>query len=210
MPSGHDLDGDGVSAHDDYAAAFPNAAAGMGCGGQGCRGYELVKNLDFDTNGSGDADAGDTYWNDGDGWDPIGEDGSPFNAALDGKGLTIANLYVDRADTDNIGLLGAAGGDAVIRKVRLTGVRVSGDGTVGATGGRQWREYLRQQRGRGGCPAAATAWAGWRAAMPGALPAAARRSRCPAGAAVLADWLEMGVPTLTAAAQSAAVMLPAM
>ena len=128
----YDLDGDGVSANaDSYAAAFPNAAAGMGCANQQCRGYELAANLDFDTDGSGQINKGDTYWNDGDGWSPIGGVSSPFNTVLDGNGRTIANLHIDRTDTDDIGLLGAAGGNAVIRNVRLTGVRVSGEDKVG-------------------------------------------------------------------------------
>ena len=76
----HDLDGDGTPSTDGetaYAAAFPDAAAGMGCpASDGCSGYELMADLDFDTNGSGRADTGDTYWNDGQGWVPIGGVGS--------------------------------------------------------------------------------------------------------------------------------------
>ena len=55
-----------------YYGAFPGAVAGMGCPNGDCYGYELVADLDFDTNGSGQADAGDAYWNDGAGWEPIG------------------------------------------------------------------------------------------------------------------------------------------
>ena len=51
---------------------FPDAAPGMGCLYRECVGYELDANLDFDTNGNGSADAGDAYWNDGEGWLPIG------------------------------------------------------------------------------------------------------------------------------------------
>ena len=136
----YDLDGDGVSANaDGYAAAFPNAAAGMGCANQQCRGYELAANLDFDTDDNGQINKGDDYWNDGNGWAPIGEVSSPFNTVLDGNGRAIANLHIDRTDTDDIGLFGAAGGNAVIRNVRLTGVRVSGGdkvgGLVGSSGG---------------------------------------------------------------------------
>ena len=36
-----------------YAHAFPNAVPDMGCPSEGCIGYELSANLDFDTNGSG-------------------------------------------------------------------------------------------------------------------------------------------------------------
>ena len=51
-----------------YLSAFPDAEVGMGCPHSVCVGYELVANLDFDTNGNGRADAGDAYWNDGAGW----------------------------------------------------------------------------------------------------------------------------------------------
>ena len=133
----YDLDGDGVVSADadGYAAAFLNAAAGMGCFRNRCGGYELAANLDFDTNGSGDADAGDTYWDDRDGWERIGDIVSPFEAALEGNGRIIANLYVDRADTSGIGLFGATGEDGVIRNVRLTGVRVAGKNGVGGLAG---------------------------------------------------------------------------
>ena len=48
-----DRDGDGTSANAGYAAAFPDAAADMGCPSGGCTGYELTADLDFDTDGSG-------------------------------------------------------------------------------------------------------------------------------------------------------------
>ncbi len=69
-----DLDGDG-SASDArrYAIVFPNAATGMGCPQTGCEGYELTADLDFDTNNNGEADAGDTFWNGGQGWIPMGD-----------------------------------------------------------------------------------------------------------------------------------------
>ena len=128
----HDLDGDGVSVHADYAAAFPNAMEEMGCFA-GCSGYELAANLDFDTNGSGAADAGDAYWNEGEGWLPIGDPETDFrfNTTFDGNGHTIANLYIRWAEADHIGLFRAAGDDAVIRNLGLTGVRVSGRDWVG-------------------------------------------------------------------------------
>ena len=82
-----DLDGDGtadvypadqngVTGHDPdgatkHAAAFADAVAGMGCPAGGCVGYELIADLDFDTNGSGGADSGDDYWNGGKGWAPL-------------------------------------------------------------------------------------------------------------------------------------------
>ena len=67
---------DGVTGHDPdgaakHAAAFAGAVAGMGCPAGGCLGYELIADLDFDTNGSGGADSGDDYWNGGKGWVPL-------------------------------------------------------------------------------------------------------------------------------------------
>ena len=89
----YDLDGDGSSDDGAYSAAFPGAVTGMGCPTEGCAGYELVSDLDFDTNGNGRADAGDAYWNDGAGWAPIQE----FDATFDGDGYAISNLYIDVA-----------------------------------------------------------------------------------------------------------------
>ena len=72
----YDMDGDGVA--DDangqaaYLEAYPDPADGMGCSVGGCVGYELVADLDLDTNRSGGPDSGDAYWNSGAGWDPAG------------------------------------------------------------------------------------------------------------------------------------------
>ena len=90
-----DLDGDGSANHAGYATAFPNPATGMGCPSTGCVGYELTANVDFDTNGSGDADAGDDYWNGGHGWLPIGIDSDPYSAIFEGNDKVISNLYID-------------------------------------------------------------------------------------------------------------------
>lgn len=45
-----------------------------------CRGYELTADLEFDTNGDGRTDvAGDTFWNNGQGWNPIGDAENTLN-----------------------------------------------------------------------------------------------------------------------------------
>ena len=158
----HDLDGDGTPSTDGetaYAEAFPDAASGMGCPTtDGCSGYELEADLDFDTNGSGRADTGDTYWNDGQGWVPIGGAGSsgnprtsntvtrtnPFHAVFEGNGHTIANLFVQSEDTLFEGLFGYAGYDSVadsysiIRRVGMIGVELSGYNYIGGLVG--WNE----------------------------------------------------------------------
>ena len=124
------LDPDGNSLVDidalpEYLAAFLGALDDMGCPADGCKGYELATNLDFDTNGSGAADAGDAYWNDGAGWEPIS---LSRNATFDGNGYTIVNLYINLPNLPYaqypIGLFGSNGG--TIRNVVLDGVDVTG------------------------------------------------------------------------------------
>jgi len=131
-----DLNGDGVSPAPAYAAAFPDAMAGMGCPEAGCNGYELVADLDFDTNGNGEVDAGDAYWNDGAGWQPIGGDHlNTFNTTFDGNSYTIANLYINRSSVDIMGLFGVSNPDSDIRNIGLTSVNVSGNYYVGGLAG---------------------------------------------------------------------------
>ena len=126
-----DLNGDGVSPVPAYAAAFPGAMPGMGCPDAGCTGYELVANLDFDTNGNGEADAGDAYWDDGAGWIPIGNSAHSFTADFDGNNHTIANLYINRRDTHSVGLFGYASGNTTIKQVGIVSATVSGNDYVG-------------------------------------------------------------------------------
>ena len=125
----YDLDGDGtpvVAGTSQYEAAFPRAAPGMGCGLAGCAGYELRADLDFDTNGSGAADVGDLYWNDGDGWAPIGTV-TFFSAKFDGNGHAVSNLFMDREGP--AGLFGNTTTASVIRRIGLVGVEVAGNRT---------------------------------------------------------------------------------
>ena len=136
----YDLDGDGLTEIANlvvtiiYDVAFPDAMADMGCPSSGCTGYELTAHLDFDTNGNGWIDAGDAYWNDGQGWLPIGNSSDPFTATFDGGGYTIANLHINRSRS-YVGLFGAAGDSAVIRRVGLVSGSVSGDSRVGSLAG---------------------------------------------------------------------------
>ena len=125
----HDLDGDGAADDADndataYAAAFPNAAAGMGCPSSGCEGYELANNLDFGAIVSGA------------GWVPIGyfkssSNRADFYATFDGNGHTISNLYIGRQSQDSIGLFGAIGSGSNIQRVGLLSVYVVGANWVG-------------------------------------------------------------------------------
>ena len=135
-----DLDGDGLpdssSGMAGFAAAFPGALDGMGCPDSECSGYELISDLDFDTNGNGRADAGDAYWNDGEGWAPIGHDfGAAFESFFDGGGHTISNLYIDRRDAKYAGLFGNTWLNNNIRDLALVNVDVQGGTYTGGLAG---------------------------------------------------------------------------
>jgi hypothetical protein len=88
----------------------------------GCFGYELTRNLDFDTNGNGVIDAGD--WNGGQPWAPIAGTSrdlvTAFNASFNGNFHTIRHLTIAANDSSNwsYGLVGKAY-NADIRNVGL-------------------------------------------------------------------------------------------
>ena len=135
----YDLDGNGdagtVAA---YAAAFPSALDRLGCGVEGCSGYELLADLDFDTDGDGAVDSDDDYWNDGDGWEPIGWDSTSefarfFNATFDGNEYTLSNLFT--AGRGYSGLFGRIGLGGVVDDLTLIDVNVTGTEAAGALAG---------------------------------------------------------------------------
>jgi hypothetical protein len=110
-----------------------------GCPEDGCAGFELTTDLDFDTNQDGVIDENDTYWNGGLGWAPIGNSSdTALITELNGNGHLIRNLYINRPTTDYIGLFGYIYEDnAKIHKIGLTGslMRIVGDDRVGAIAG---------------------------------------------------------------------------
>ena len=122
----HDLNGNGIQDQATtnenwatYQAAFPNARSDMGCP-DGCRGYELLNSLDFDTNGNGfthsntidSGDPEDAYYNGGNGFMPIG---GTYSATFNGNGHTIDNLFIVIDEFRNeAGLFGHLSGSGVI------------------------------------------------------------------------------------------------
>ena len=130
----YDLNADGLvdgATWMPYYTAYPMGALGMGCPSDGCTGYELTANLDFDTDDDGDVDSDDDYWKDGDGWDPIGEADAPFTADFNGNRRSVSNLFIDRDTEDEVGLFGAVGSSR-ISGVTLAGADVTGRDAVGS------------------------------------------------------------------------------
>jgi len=70
-------------------------------------------------------------WNAGAGWEPIGEWSTKFTGAYDGGGFTISDLFIDRPSTTLVGLFGETDG-AVLRRIGLLDVNVTGENNVGA------------------------------------------------------------------------------
>lgn len=90
----------------------------VGCPGT-CRGYELTRNLDFDSNGDGIAD-----WNQGRAWVPVGTAAAPFIAEFNGNGHAIRNVYIGQIDgVTSYGLFGVTDGASFIT-VRIEDPRV--------------------------------------------------------------------------------------
>lgn len=80
-------------------------------------------------------------FNTGDGWQPIGTNGSgnEFSGTFDGNGFRISNLFIDRSDTDFNGLFGAAH-DATLKNIILEDVDITGDQYNGALVGINYSE----------------------------------------------------------------------
>ena len=104
-------------------------------------GYELRRNLDFDTNGDGSTwtesitgvlalDTDDQYYNSGAGWDAIGEAGTmgqEFSAIFEGNGYTIDNMAIDTGSEAALGLFAVVDGGSVYNlKMTSALVRYSG------------------------------------------------------------------------------------
>ena len=91
--------------------------AGVKCGGNACRGYELLGDLDLSSFAN---------------WQPIGSENDPFTSILQGNGYSIANLVIDGGDY--LGLFAALSG-ATIDNLVVEVVSISGDSYVGALAG---------------------------------------------------------------------------
>ncbi|WP_018016143.1 GLUG motif-containing protein [Teredinibacter turnerae] len=116
-----------------------------GYAGPACHGYELVSDLNFDTNGDGVLDASDTYWNEGQGWVAIGTYSDRFRAVFDGHGHTISNLMINRPSSDAQGLFGVID-NAQIHNIALRGplTSVTGKSYVGGLAGAAYNSTISQ------------------------------------------------------------------
>ena len=125
-----DPDGDGVSNDgsraDEYRAAFPDAAAGMGCPDDtGCAGYELDGNLTL--TGMSRPIGADEYG-----------DVSSFTGTFDGNGNTVSGLRIPTGPMGGFppaGLFARLGEGGVIRNVGVIAPSIDNWGVGGYAGG---------------------------------------------------------------------------
>ena len=121
---------------DSYKTSTADTGSTVGCPDAGCNGYELMNDLDFDTDGDGtwtqdgsgnySLDSGDSaapYFvidsSGSGGWQPVGNStNNAFNAIFDGNGYVIRNLAI-RSELTNIGLFGVTAANTIIRNVGL-------------------------------------------------------------------------------------------
>ena len=82
-----------------------------------------------------DWDGNDSTDNDTSGFSPIGNSTINFSGVFDGNGFTIDHLYIDRSDTDNVGLIGMTL-SAMIQNLGVTNVEINGKKNVGGLIGR--------------------------------------------------------------------------
>ena len=120
----YQLDGSG------YKASAGATKITDGCPPAGCRGYELVKDLDFNVAASYRTTSNQVTWTTGDGWSPIGSLSNPFSSVFEGNGFMMAHLYINRSNDNNVGLFSVSDTEQ-IQNIRLSEVNVSGQTSVG-------------------------------------------------------------------------------
>ncbi len=124
---------------DDLAGASLSGVT-AGCAGltdgTGCIGYELTADLDFDTDSDGDL-SDESYYNSGEGWEPVGSRDGAFAGNFDGNDFAISNLFINRSGTDNLGLFGRVS-TITIENLTIDGdlTSVTGDDYLGLLIGR--------------------------------------------------------------------------
>lgn len=83
-----------------------------------------------------DLDASTTKnWNNGAGFDPIGDNSNKFTGSFEGNGYTISNLFINRSASDYIGFFASVGTAGEIGNLTLKDILVRGDDHVGGFAG---------------------------------------------------------------------------
>ena len=109
-----------------------------GCAKDGCKGYELEKDLDFQDAASYRDGNVNVRWTvpGRRGWKPIGDSSNSFSSTFKGNNHTISNLMINRQESAYIGLFAMINNNAVIDGIDLYKVNIKGNFYVGALVGK--------------------------------------------------------------------------
>ena len=121
----YQLDGSGYRKSEDS----PKITAD--CSEDGCNGYELIRNLDFDDDDSYSSTSNKVTWTTETGWQPIGSAANFFKAIFEGNNHTISNLMINRPNTNRVGLFGYTARGTKITNIGLLDVNIRGSRYVG-------------------------------------------------------------------------------
>ena len=100
----------------------------------------VENNLNVDYTLSEDIDARSTYyWNEGRGFDPIGDRSYNFSGNFDGDGNQIQNLSIDRVSENNVGLFGFIAQGGTVSDLGIVNSEVEGNEDVALISG--WLEH---------------------------------------------------------------------
>ncbi|HKL23745.1 MAG TPA: GLUG motif-containing protein, partial [Candidatus Nanoarchaeia archaeon] len=96
--------------------------------------YVLLNDLNSSTDGYGVYASKDA--NAGKGWIPLGNDSNKFNGTFNGQNHTIADLFINRPNTDYVGLFGYASENTNFSNINVKDFNITGYQNVGGLIGR--------------------------------------------------------------------------
>ena len=95
--------------------------------------FEQTADIVFD---AADFESGGTYYNDGAGFSPIGNNATPFAGTYDGNERSISNLSINRPDAYRVGFFGFTANTAQIRDLDILDISITASEYIGALAGK--------------------------------------------------------------------------
>ena len=127
----YDLDGDGEVDDNAYIANYTAAFGGVAIDAD-YKGYELIKDLDFEQKNSYRSGETNISWleaGNAAGWSPIGDKENPYGAILEGNKHKVSNIYINGRRASGlpkpVGLISVLKSGAEVRGLGLAGVNIA-------------------------------------------------------------------------------------
>ncbi|SFU20907.1 PKD repeat-containing protein, partial [Algoriphagus locisalis] len=77
---------------------------------------------------------GGKYWNEGAGWQPIGDGSDPFTGSISGGGYVLEGAFINNSTANNVGIFGVIK-DGSVKRLAILNPEISGGTVVGALAG---------------------------------------------------------------------------